>query len=142
MKTHTELSFEFFPTRTPKAADSLAQVQSRLAALNPNFFSVTYGAGGSTQEGTLNAVKRMRSAGHSTAPHITCVGASRDHIKDTIQSYLDLGVSRLVVLRGDLPGGMVDRGRFKYASELVRFIREQFGDELHLEVAAYPDFHP
>ena len=142
MKTNTELSFEFFPTRTPKAADSLAQVQSRLAALNPNFFSVTYGAGGSTQEGTLNAVQRMRDAGHSTAPHITCVGASRDYIKDTIQSYLDLGVSRLVVLRGDLPGGMVDRGRFKYASELVRFIREQFGDELHLEVAAYPDFHP
>jgi methylenetetrahydrofolate reductase (NADPH) len=142
MKHPTELSFEFFPTRTPTAAESLARVQAKLATLEPTFFSVTYGAGGSTQEGTFDAVRRLRETGHNAAPHLTCVGASRDYITQTIQSYLDIGVDRLVVLRGDLPGGMVDRGRFRYASELVAFIREEFGDSLHLEVAAYPDFHP
>lgn len=111
MSTPSELSFEFFPPRTPKGADTLNAVHNELTKFEPNFFSVTYGAGGSTQNGTFDAVKRMRDAGTNAAPHITCVGASRDYIKDTIQSYLDIGVDRFVVLRGDLPGGMVDRGR-------------------------------
>lgn len=142
MNSSTELSFEFFPPRTDKGAEALAQVHADLAIFKPNFFSVTYGAGGSTQAGTFDAVKRMQEGGSSAAPHLTCVGASQAFIRDTVQSYLDLGVERMVVLRGDLPGGMVDRGRFKYASDLIAFIRQEFGNDLHLEVAAYPDFHP
>lgn len=143
MTTKTpDLSFEFFPPRTEKGADSLAKVHTELARFEPSFFSVTYGAGGSTRQGTFDAVQAMRNAGTDAAPHITCVGSSRDEIKSIVESYLAIGVSRMVVLRGDLPGGMVERGRFKYASDLVSFIREEFGDGLHLEVAAYPDFHP
>lgn len=140
--TTPDLSFEFFPPRTEKGVEAMSGVHAELARFEPSFFSVTYGAGGSTQQGTYDAVKHMLDAGSNVAPHITCVGSSRDYIKETIASYVDLGVTRLVVLRGDLPGGMVERGRFRYASDLVAFIREEFGDELHLEVAAYPDFHP
>ncbi|MFT5136494.1 MAG: methylenetetrahydrofolate reductase (NADPH) [Arenicella sp.] len=137
-----DLSFEFFPPRTDQGAESLAKVHSELARFEPSFFSVTYGAGGSTAQGTFAAVQAMRAKGADAAPHITCVGSSRDEIKSIVESYLAIGVSRMVVLRGDLPGGMVERGRFKYASDLVAFIREEFGDGLHIEVAAYPDFHP
>ena len=137
-----ELSFEFFPARTPKGVESLAKVHASLAGFNPEFFSVTFGAGGSTQEGTFNAVKSMLEAGSNAVPHLTCVGCSRDYIRSTVQTYLDIGVSRFVVLRGDLPGGMVERGYFKYAVDLIEFLRDNFGDSLHLEVAAYPDFHP
>lgn len=137
-----ELSFEFFPTRTAKGAKTLETVHTELALFEPSFFSVTYGAGGSTQEGTFDAIKRLRTHNLDAAPHLTCVGASRDLIRDTISSYIDIGVTRLVVLRGDLPGGMVDRGRFKYATDLVSFIRSEFNEPLHLEVAAYPDCHP
>ncbi|MFT5611660.1 MAG: methylenetetrahydrofolate reductase (NADPH), partial [Arenicella sp.] len=136
-----DLSFEFFPPRTDQGAESLAKVHSELARFEPSFFSVTYGAGGSTAQGTFAAVQAMRAKGTDAAPHITCVGSSCDEIKSIVESYLAIGVSRMVVLRGDLPGGMVDRGRFKYASDLVVFIREEFGDGLHIEVAAYPDFH-
>ncbi len=137
-----DLSFEFFPPRTAQGFESLAKVHAELARFEPSFFSVTYGAGGSTAQGTFDAVKAMRAIGANAVPHITCVGSSRDEIKSIVESYLAIGVSRMVVLRGDLPGGMVERGRFKYASDLVSFIRDQFGDGLHLEVAAYPDFHP
>ena len=137
-----DLSFEFFPPRTDQGAESLAKVHAELARFEPSFFSVTYGAGGSTAQGTFDAVQAMRAIGADAAPHITCVGSSRDEIKSIVESYLAIGVTRMVVLRGDLPGGMVERGRFKYASDLVEFIRDEFGDGLHLEVAAYPDFHP
>ena len=137
-----ELSFEFFPARTEKGLETLAKAHMELAKFDPSYFSVTFGAGGSTQDGTFTAVQNMMAAGSSVAPHITCVGCSRDYIKSVVRSYLDIGVDRLVVLRGDLPGGMVERGYFKYAVDLVRFIRDEFGDSLHLEVAAYPDFHP
>jgi methylenetetrahydrofolate reductase (NADPH) len=137
-----ELSFEFFPARTEKGAENLLAVHTELAKFEPSFVSVTYGAGGSTQEGTYDAVKNMLAAGSFAAPHLTGVGSSRDNIKSTIQSYSQLGVERLVVLRGDLPGGMVERGHFKYAEQLVQFVRDEFGDEFHIEVAAYPDFHP
>lgn len=142
MNISTELSFEFFPPRSPAGLENLLSVHAELAKLEPSFISVTYGAGGSTQEGTYDAVKQMIAAGSSVAPHLTGVGTSRDDIKNTIEDYLKLGVNRLVVLRGDLPSGMVERGSFKYAEQLVTFIRQEFGDALHLEVAAYPDFHP
>jgi len=137
-----ELSFEFFPPRTEKGVDNLVQVHAELAKFKPEFFSVTFGAGGSTQDGTYDAVKSMIAAGSDAAPHISCIGSSKDNIRVMVQSYLNLGVKRLVVLRGDLPSGMVERGDFNYANELVSFIRAEFGDQLHLEVAAYPDFHP
>jgi len=137
-----ELSFEFFPPRSAAGSDNLMTVHAELAKFEPHFVSVTYGAGGSTQDGTFEAVKNMLATGSSTAPHLTGVGTSRDDIKSIIQRYLELGVKRLVVLRGDLPGGMVERGHFKYAENLVQFVRQEFGDDLHLEVAAYPDFHP
>lgn len=137
-----ELSFEFFPPRTEKGVETLARVHAELAKFRPEFFSVTFGAGGSTQDGTFDAVKSMIDAGSDAAPHISCVGSSKDNIRSMIQGYLDIGVKRLVVLRGDLPSGMVERGDFSYANELVSFIRSEFGDGLHLEVAAYPDFHP
>lgn len=141
-QTTLELSFEFFPPRTDKGTENLLAVHAELAKFDPTFVSVTYGAGGSTQEGTYGAVKNMLEAGTCTAPHLTGVGTSRDDIKSIIQGYLELGVKRLVVLRGDLPGGMVERGHFKYAEQLVQFVREQFGSDIHIEVAAYPDFHP
>ena len=139
---NAELSFEFFPPRTEKRFANLTKVHAELAKFSPTFFSVTYGAGGSTQDGTYCAVKSILEAGSPAAPHLTCVGASHDLIRTTVGEYLKLGVNRIVVLRGDLPSGMVERGDFKYAEDLVRFIREEFGDQLHLEVAAYPDFHP
>jgi len=137
-----ELSFEFFPPRSSASSKNLMKAHAELSKFEPHFVSVTYGAGGSTQEGTFEAVKNMITEGSSAAPHLTGVGSSRDDIKTTIQNYLELGVKRLVVLRGDLPGGMVERGHFKYAEQLVNFVRDQFGDEIHIEVAAYPDFHP
>lgn len=142
LATLPELSFEFFPPRTEKGVDNLAKVQSELATFNPEFFSVTFGAGGSTQEGTFDAVKSILETGSDAAPHISCVGSSTDSIQSMIESYLELGVKRVVALRGDLPSGMVERGDFNYANELVEFIRDKFGNDLHIEVAAYPDFHP
>ena len=137
-----ELSFEFFPPRTDKGVENLANVHKELAKFDPTFFSVTFGAGGSTQDGTYDAVKSMIEAGSDAAPHISCIGASKENIKQMIQGYIDLGVKRLVVLRGDLPSGMVEMGDFTYASDLVSYIRQEFDQDLHLEVAAYPDFHP
>ncbi|MCL4143913.1 UNVERIFIED_CONTAM: hypothetical protein GTU68_051251 [Idotea baltica] len=120
----------------------MAKAHTELAKFEPTFFSVTFGAGGSTQDGTYDAVKSMIEAGSDAAPHISCIGASQETIRSMVQGYLELGVKRLVVLRGDLPSGMVERGDFNYASDLVTFIRKEFGSDLHLEVAAYPDFHP
>jgi len=137
-----ELSFEFFPPRTDKGVENLAVVQGELAKLNPEFFSVTFGAGGSTQDGTYDSIKSILHSGSDAAPHISCVGSSADSIQAMVESYLELGVKRVVALRGDLPSGMVERGDFNYANELVEFIRDKFGDALHIEVAAYPDFHP
>lgn len=137
-----ELSFEFFPPRTDKGIENLNAAHAELAKFDPEFFSVTFGAGGSTQDGTYDAVKSMIEAGSDTAPHISCVGSSQDNISDMITAYLEIGVKRLVVLRGDLPSGMVERGDFSYASDLVSFIRNEFGSDLLIEVAAYPDFHP
>ena len=142
MSKNIDLSFEFFPPRTEQGREKLALVHAELAEFQPIFCSVTYGAGGSTQEGTHDAVKMLRAGGANAAPHLTGTGSSRDQIKQVVQSYLELGIDRIVILRGDLPAGMVKHGHFQYAERLVSFVREEFGDDLHLEVAAYPDFHP
>ena len=137
-----DISFEFFPPKTPQGQEKLRGVRDELAALNPNFFSVTYGAGGSTQERTINTVQEMRAAGINTAPHLSCVGSSTDSLRDLLNFYIDKGIDRIVALRGDLPSGMGSPGELRYANELVEFIRKETGDHFHLEVAAYPETHP
>lgn len=135
-------SFEFFPPNTPEGADKLAQTAKQLAQLKPKFFSVTYGAGGSTRERTLRAVLDLRSAGYAAAPHISCVGSSRKDIREILKEYQTHGIRHVVALRGDLPSGTAASGEFHYANELVTFIRGEFADQFHIEVAAYPEYHP
>ncbi len=135
-------SFEFFPPNTPEGMEKLAQTAQQLAQCKPKFFSVTYGAGGSTRERTLRAVLNLRAAGYAAAPHISCIGSSRDDIRDILREYQGHGIRHLVALRGDLPSGTAFAGDFQYANELVAFIRGEFGDQFHIEVAAYPEYHP
>lgn len=137
-----DLSFEFFPPRSPVGLDKLVEVNQSLAAFDPNFVSVTYGALGSTQDGTLDALKKLQQSGAKVAPHLTGVGGNKEQIRTVVDQYCDLGVDRLVALRGDLPEAQTERGEFAYAEQLVRFIRETYGDRFHIEVAAYPEFHP
>jgi methylenetetrahydrofolate reductase (NADPH) len=136
------ISFEFFPPQTPEGVGKLAAVRQRLAATKPDFFSVTFGAGGSTQERTIDVIRQIHAEGHSAAPHLSCVGSTRDNIRTLLMAYKDMGIKRIVALRGDLPSGMGSIGEFQYANELVSFIRAQTGDHFHIEVAAYPEFHP
>jgi methylenetetrahydrofolate reductase (NADPH) len=135
-------SFEFFPPNTPEGQEKLRATTKQLAQLNPKFFSVTYGAGGSTRERTLGTVLDIRAMGHAAAPHISCVASTRENIREWLQRYKDNGIKHLVALRGDLPSGIAAAGEFRYANELVEFIRREFGDTFHIEVAAYPEFHP
>ena len=135
-------SFEFFPPNTAEGAQKLAQTANQLAQLKPEFFSVTYGAGGSTRERTLKAVLDLCEAGHAAAPHISCVGSSRTHVRAILQEYKNHGIRHLVALRGDLPSGTASAGEFHYANELVAFIRSEFGSQFLVEVAAYPEYHP
>jgi len=135
-------SFEFFPPNTPEGLAKLAQTAKQLAELKPKFFSVTYGAGGSTRERTLRAVLDLRTAGYAAAPHISCIGSSRDEIRNILGGYREQGIRHLVALRGDLPSGTATSGEFHYANELVAFIRSEFGNQFHIEVAAYPEYHP
>jgi methylenetetrahydrofolate reductase (NADPH) len=136
-------SFEFFPPKTPEGADKLRAVRARLAALQPQFFSVTFGAGGSTREGTWNTVTEIAQAGLAVAPHISCIGTTRADAARLIGDYRAQGIRRLVALRGDMPSGAgAGGGDFRYANELVAFIRAETGDWFHIEVAAYPEFHP
>lgn len=138
-----ELSVEFFPPKTPEGAAKLRLVRDQLAKeMKPNFFSVTFGAGGSTQEGTMTTVREIHEAGLQAAPHLSCVGSSRENIRDLLKQYQSIGIRRIVALRGDLPSGMGQYGEFHHANELVSFIREEMGDWFHLEVAAYPEMHP
>ena len=138
----TEISIEFFPPTTADGADKLRATCEKLTVLKPAFFSVTYGAGGSTRERTFATVKEIAAAGHEAAPHLSCVGSSRDSIREILREYADAGIRRIVALRGDLPSGVVDPGEFRYANELVEFIRAETGDRFHIEVAAYPEWHP
>lgn len=137
------ISFEFFPPRTPEGAAKLRSVRAQLAELKPEYFSVTFGAGGSTREGTLNTVMEMHREGLSVAPHISCIGTSRDSVRALLAGYRSHGIHRLVALRGDLPSGAAGgAGDFRYANELVEFIRVETGDWFEIEVAAYPEYHP
>ncbi len=135
-------SFEFFPPNTPEGKDKLCAATEELAVLKPKFFSVTYGAGGSTRERTLDTVLDIRKMGYAAAPHISCVASTHTNIREWLQRYKDNGIKHLVALRGDLPSGLAAAGEFRYANELVEFIRREFGDTFHIEVAAYPEFHP
>jgi len=142
MSTAPVLSIEFFPPRTPEGVDKLRAARRQLAQLAPAFFSVTFGAGGSTREGTLSTVLEIRDEGLAAAPHLSCVCSTRESIRDVLAHYRGHGIRHLVALRGDLPSGTADAGEFRYASELVAFIREETGDWFHIDVAAYPEFHP
>lgn len=139
-------SFELFPPRTPEGVAKLPQIVGKLAAVKPNYFSVTYGAGGSTQDGTYDTVVSViEHTGVEAAPHLTCVGSTRANIAALLKRYRECGVKRIVALRGDLPATAMSPsapGEFHYASELVGFIRETHGDAFHIEVAAYPEMHP
>ena len=137
-----ELSIEFFPPQTAEGMEKLRQTRRRLAALKPEFFSVTYGAGGSTRERTLETVMEIAAEGYNAAPHLSCVGSTRDSIRNMLAGFKERGIGRIVALRGDLPSGMADAGEFRYANELVAFIRAETGDCFHIEVAAYPEWHP
>ena len=138
----TPISFEFFPPKTPEGADKLVKVRHDLYALKPDFFSVTYGAGGSTQDGTLQQVQAILAEGHDAAPHFSCVGATRDSVREQLAQFKAAGIRRMVALRGDLPSGHGTFGEFRYASELVAFIRTETGDHFHIEVGCYPEVHP
>ncbi|MGE5386279.1 MAG: methylenetetrahydrofolate reductase [NAD(P)H] [Betaproteobacteria bacterium] len=137
-----ELSIEFFPPQTPEGIEKLRAVREKLAMLNPKFFSVTYGAGGSTRERTFAVVREIVAEGRGVAPHLACIGSSRADIRDILQQYKDAGIRRLVALRGDLPSGMAEGGELRFANELIEFIRAETGDWFDIEVAAYPEWHP
>lgn len=138
----TPISFEFFPPNTPVGTEKLKTVVQELGALKPQYFSVTYGAGGSTREKTLSTVTDIAAAGYEAAPHLSCIGSTRESIAEILATYRAQGIHRLVALRGDLPSGTATAGEFRYASELVTFIRETQGSDWHIEVAAYPEVHP
>ena len=137
-----QLSVEFFPPKTSEGVEKLRVVRQLLYALKPEFCSVTYGAGGSTQEGTFASVREILSEGAQAASHISCIGATRSSMRQTLEALRHMGVTRLVALRGDLPSGYGAGGEFHFASDLVAFIRSETGDHFHIEVAAYPEVHP
>ncbi len=145
MKTTTkkfDVSFEFFPPKTAEGMDKLRETRTQLAKFNPEFYSVTFGAGGSTRDRTMDAVLEIQRDGFQAAPHISCISSSKSEIRELLQAYQSQGIKRLVALRGDIPSGEVSAGDFRYASELVAFIREETGEHFSIEVAAYPEFHP
>jgi len=135
-------SFEFYPPKTEEGAASLQVVHSKLAELNPDFFSVTFGAGGSTRDKTFNTVIDIQAKGIAAAPHLSCVASTKDNIRAILKDYQNNGIAKIVALRGDLPSGMMSAGEFRYANELVEFIRQETGDYFQIHVAAYPEVHP
>ena len=137
-----EFSFELFPPKTPEGVQKLRATRKQLAQLKPTFFSVTYGAGGSTREGTLSTALEIIAEGENAAPHISCVASTRESLREVIRDYKARGIRHIVALRGDLPSGLAVAGELRYASDLVRLIREEAGDWFHIEVAAYPEYHP
>jgi methylenetetrahydrofolate reductase (NADPH) len=142
-KKHPQLfSFEFYPPKTEEGAASLQVVHSKLAELKPDFFSVTFGAGGSTRDKTFDTVIDIQAKGIAAAPHLSCVASTKDNIRAILRDYQDNGISKIVALRGDLPSGMMSAGEFRYANELVEFIRQETGDHFQIHVAAYPEVHP
>ena len=142
-RDHQLFSFEFFPPRTPEAVGKLEVTRDRLAALRPDYFSVTFGAGGSTRERTFETVVEIRDkTGIPAAPHVSCIGYPTQALRDVLATYRSAGIDRIVALRGDLPSGTSSYGELRYANELVEFIRRETGDHFFIEVAAYPEFHP
>jgi methylenetetrahydrofolate reductase (NADPH) len=141
-ESHFPVSLEFFPPKTPEGAEKLRAVRQQLYALKPEFCSVTFGAGGSTQEGTFNTVRDILAEGVDAASHFSCIGATKDTVRAQLATLKAMGVKRLVALRGDLPSGYGAGGEFHYASDLVSFIRAETGDDFQIEVAAYPEVHP
>lgn len=135
-------SFELFPPQTSEGIDKLRLTRQRLAQFQPKFFSVTFGAGGSTRERTLETVLEIQTEGHVVAPHLSCIGSTQQNIRAILEKYHQAGIRHIVALRGDLPSGMAQAGEFRYASELVAFIRQEFGPSFHIDVAAYPEYHP
>ena len=142
MTKQVPISFEFFPSKTDVGAEKLKVVHQELQLLNPEFFSITYGAGGSTRERTLSTISDFNCKGTPVAPHLSCIGDDKARIAELLDIYKAQGIDRIVALRGDLPSGQVGLGELPYASDLVRFIREHSGDHFHIEVAAYPEMHP
>jgi methylenetetrahydrofolate reductase (NADPH) len=143
--THTKpvFSFEFFPPKTAEGIAKLATTSTTLAELNPGFFSVTFGAGGSTRDHTFETIVDLqKNTGIDSAPHLSCISSTRENIRKALSAYQEKGISHMVALRGDMPSGMVEAGELRYANELVSFIREETGDHFHLEIAAYPEYHP
>ena len=139
---NTNISIEFFPPQTPEGVEKLRATRAELAKLKPEFFSVTYGAGGSTRERTFAIVREIASEGFDAAPHLSCIGSTRESIREILAEFKTAGIRRIVALRGDLPSGMAEAGEFRYANELVEFIRAETGSHFSLEVAAYPEGHP
>jgi methylenetetrahydrofolate reductase (NADPH) len=137
-----QFSFEFYPPKTDEGTANLQIVHSKLAALNPEFFSVTFGAGGSTRDKTFDTVVDIQKKGISAAPHLSCVASTKENIRAILKNYQEHDISRIVALRGDLPSGMMSAGEFRYANELVAFIRQETGDDFQIHVAAYPEVHP
>ncbi|WP_299065219.1 methylenetetrahydrofolate reductase [NAD(P)H] [Accumulibacter sp.] len=135
-------SLELFPPQTAEGAEKLRATRAQMALLKPRFFSVTFGAGGSTRDRTLETVLDIQREGHAAAPHLSCIGSTRESIRSILEQYRAHGIRHLVALRGDLPSGMAQPGTFRYANELVEFIRAATGDWFHIEVAAYPEYHP
>ncbi|EXI63900.1 MAG: 5,10-methylenetetrahydrofolate reductase [Candidatus Accumulibacter adjunctus] len=135
-------SLELFPPQTPEGAEKLRAARAQMALLKPKFFSVTFGAGGSTRDRTLETVLEIQNEGHRAAPHLSCIGSTRASIRSILEQYRAHGIRHLVALRGDLPSGMARPGSFRHANELVEFIRSETGSWFHIEVAAYPEYHP
>ncbi|MBL4744708.1 MAG: methylenetetrahydrofolate reductase [NAD(P)H] [Cycloclasticus sp.] len=142
LESNQPISFEFFPPKTEEGREKLLGVSQKLGQLDPAYFSVTFGAGGSTQQGTIDTVLDIKKQGFSAAPHLSCVGSTKENIREILTNYKNNGIDRIVALRGDIPSGMLDVGEFRYANELVAFIRQETGDHFHIEVAAYPETHP
>ncbi len=142
MSNTTPISFEFFPPQTPEGLSKLANTCRELHARRPEYFSVTFGAGGSTRDRTLATVQQILGQGYNAAPHLSCIGSTRDNIREVLRTYKQLGVKRIVALRGDLPSGMASAGEFHHANELVAFIRSEVDSAFVIEVAAYPETHP
>lgn len=142
MKNSPVISFEFFPPKTAEGMVKLRDARAQLAKLDPKFFSVTFGAGGSTRDRTLETVLEIQADGYEAAPHISCISSSKQEIRDLLERYRQNNIRHLVALRGDIPSGEASAGDFRYANELVAFIRQETGDWFQIEVAAYPEFHP
>ncbi|SDG59006.1 methylenetetrahydrofolate reductase [NAD(P)H] [Propionivibrio dicarboxylicus] len=138
----TNISIEFFPPQTPEGLEKLRGERAKLAVLKPEFFSVTYGAGGSTRERTFAVVKEIAAEGYEAAPHLSCIGSTRASIREILDEFQSAGIRRIVALRGDLPSGTAEAGEFRYANELVEFVRSETGKHFEIEVAAYPEWHP